>query len=787
MIPSLNLAPGGLTPPMFRKKSTKLAYWEGALAVRKNVSLKSLLETGGGIHVLVLKIHDYALMADLYGEDLVRGMDETLSEALATVFGQIFGEASRKMSGFILDAGEYLLIWENKGASGSPVQDQLYALKALAEKELNARFLKWTGRELQLGVGFSPFHAVDIGQRERNFFRLLNKTRLDAGKRMGLKKLALTCEFKEILRRSLIQSVYQPIVDLKSGAVFGWEALSRGPENGQFRSPLVLFDVAEKLGELFALERVCREKAIMGFGPAGPAQKLFLNIHPRTLLDPGFTPGNTLRLLESSGTAPENVVFEITERHSVKDFPLFLKTLEHYRSQGFLVAVDDFGTGYSSLSSIAELRPDFIKMDMSLTRDVNANPVKQAIMETFVAFAAKIGTKIIAEGVETPAEAAALTEIGAHFGQGWHIGRPASPKTDTRYAPMTLPASRGTEKENISCSAPVSQITQKTRAVRDNTPVSMVRKIFKTNSPISSVVVIKDKTPSGLVMSYHLDKQLASQYGLSLYSHRPIHSIMDSTPLMVESDTPLEQAATQAMARSRLKAYDDIIVVKEEKFQGIVSVRSLMDTMARIQVEVAKGVNPLTGLPGNVSLEQEVERRISKNSPFDIVYADLDNFKVYNDVYGFKKGDEIIKLGAEILSWAVRKYGSGNSRLFHIGGDDFVLVTAPGTSERICQGTVRCFKRLVRYHYHDEDRERGWIRGKGRNGEEAQFPLVSVSLGILGVRGSCSLLDIGERAAHIKKYAKSLPGNTYVTDRRDPLGVTGVCECPTEPSGEDAA
>jgi diguanylate cyclase (GGDEF)-like protein len=185
---------------------------------------------------------------------------------------------------------------------------------------------------------------------------------------------------------------------------------------------------------------------------------------------------------------------------------------------------------------------------------------------------------------------------------------------------------------------------------------------------------------------------------------------------------------------------------------------------------MAKGTNPLTGLPGNVAIEQAVENRIKQKRTFSIIYADLDHFKMYNDTYGFKNGDHVIKLAADVMSWATRKHASKKDQLCHIGGDDFVLITSPETVQKICLSITRCFGRLVKNCYCTEDRERGWIKARGRDGKERQYPLVTISLGVIEVFGQCSLMEIGERAAHIKKYAKSIPGNSVAIDRRQAVG-----------------
>lgn len=286
---------------------------------------------------------------------------------------------------------------------------------------------------------------------------------------------------------------------------------------------------------------------------------------------------------------------------------------------------------------------------------------------------------------------------------------------------------------------------------------------------MGSTIVAKGSVPVGLVMSYHLDRQLASQYGVALYSKRDVTSLMDSTPLVVDAAEPVENVASLATGRSRFKIYDDIIVTQGQNILGVASVQKLIDAMAKFQIEMAKGANPLTGLPGNIALESEIERRLSKKAPFSIIYADLDNFKAFNDIYGFQSGDQVIKLLAKIIQHAVARHGNATDLTSHVGGDDFIIITGNRQAERICVSIVRCFKRLIRNAYSAQDRKRGWIEAQGRDGKDKKFPLVSVSLGILHCTGQTNLKAISERAAEVKTYAKSLPGNTYVTDRRGML------------------
>ncbi|MHC1699375.1 MAG: GGDEF domain-containing protein [Humidesulfovibrio sp.] len=762
----------------------------GAPDLRTN-RLRELVRTGQDFDILLINVRDFPLLRELYGNDLSLEVEAQLTTVLKRAVSERLHVAPFCMT---LEPGEYLLGWPSQGDDPRTQHDTAYEIRLLAQREANAHLLRWAGRELDLGFGCAR-HTVAKGQdREAQLFQAVNEARLRAKMRLDLSQLSLSTEFNAILHNRDVRAVFQPIADFTTGTILAWEALARGPEGTAFQSPAMLFDFAEQSGKLFALERLCREKAISTMGSIAPGQKLFLNIHPKTMADPEFTHGKTLELLEAVGLAPENIVFEITERHSITEFALFHRTLDHYRSQGYLVAIDDAGAGYSGLTSIAQIRPDFIKIDMSLIQGIDKDPVKRALIETFVTFADKIGSKIIAEGIESQAQAACLIDIGVHYGQGFYLAKPAAPKPPLSLDTTYLRANKQEQTRiNTSCLMPIGNLVEAAQVRPAGMLVPDAQQCFASSRQQTSIVIVDEERPIGLVMEYQLNRQLSGQFGSALYAKRPVEAIMDRSPLIVDEATPVEQTAKAAMQREKIKAYDDIVVTSQGRVLGIVTVQRLLSTLASVQVEMAKGTNPLTGLPGNVTLEQEVEASVAAGKCFSIAYADLDNFKVYNDTYGFKNGDRVIKLAADILDHSVRRHGDATAKLFHIGGDDFVLMSKPEHVERICQAATRSFKRLIRGCYCQEDRARGEVMATGRDGVERTYPLVSLSIGIMEIGGPCNLLEIGERAAYVKKYAKSLPGNVYARDRRQPLGTEqmpgngqGVCAEPA-PFKEDSA
>ncbi|MGM0874648.1 MAG: EAL domain-containing protein [Bacillota bacterium] len=239
--------------------------------------------------------------------------------------------------------------------------------------------------------------------------------------------VSLKDEFINILEKKQLTIHFQPIVHFHSNQTYGFEALSRGPLNSFFYSPSRLFPYAEKEGLLYSLEKIARERAFEESKGILNEKKLFINLNSQVIYDNQFNPGHTISLLQHYGIDPDNVVFEITERNAIYDFAAFRNVLNHYRQQGFQIAIDDAGAGYSSLQSISELMPDYIKVDRSLISGIDHNEVKSNILEAFVTLAKKMNSKIIAEGIETEAELQHVMDLGIEYGQGFFIAEPNNP------------------------------------------------------------------------------------------------------------------------------------------------------------------------------------------------------------------------------------------------------------------------------------------------------------------------------------------------------------------------
>lgn len=184
---------------------------------------------------------------------------------------------------------------------------------------------------------------------------------------------------------------------------------------------------------------------------------------------------------------------------------------------------------------------------------------------------------------------------------------------------------------------------------------------------------------------------------------------------------------------------------------------------------VNRTISPLTGLPGNSQIEMELKKRLIKNEDFVVLYLDLDNFKSYNDVYGFLKGDEIIKFTASTISNNISKLAQEDWFLGHIGGDDFVAVFGNKSNyELICQNIINEFEKNVTSFFTNEDLKRGYLKVQNRRGKMEHFPLTSISIGVVIAKKNMftNILEIGELGAQVKHVAKKYKGSCYAVDRR---------------------
>jgi EAL domain-containing protein (putative c-di-GMP-specific phosphodiesterase class I) len=265
----------------------------------------------------------------------------------------------------------------------------------------------------------NPKFAVETQLRQ-----LVEEARADADGKRSKARLKSRRNLTEMLLDRNVFSVYEPIVDVHTRTVFGYEALARGPEGTELHSPVALFSEAEQHDLVYELDCLCRSSGLKGAIDFPAGTKLFLNVLPTSIHDPNFAADRLIQTLEECRLSPKDVVFEISEQESIENFVHFREMSDRYRNLGFQFALDDTGSGYAGFEELIELQPEFIKMDRSMVSGVDQDPARQEVLAALLTVANKLGARVIGEGLDTLEELEMLGELGIHFGQGWLFGHP---------------------------------------------------------------------------------------------------------------------------------------------------------------------------------------------------------------------------------------------------------------------------------------------------------------------------------------------------------------------------
>lgn len=537
-----------------------------------------------------------------------------------------------------------------------------------------------------------------------------------------------------LIEEKRLQILFQPIFDLRQSRTVGFEALVRG--EGDLFSPAALFSLAQKEGLVWELEQSCRNAAFKRFSELDNDHsgcRLFLNVSPHILNDPRFVSGSTLTLLDDYEIAQDRVVIEVTERDIIEDLDEFRLLTEHYVTQGFKVALDDFGAGESGLVTLIAAAPHFIKLDLGVVRNIHSSAYKQHLVRALTAFADSVDTALVAEGVETIEELEVLIRLGVRYVQGFLVAKPdLGAPTPSRAFQQTVASM--VSRFTYSAGDPseyVSYLTIRCETIEEGTQTGRdIDLRFRKEHNLDHLVVMRNREAIGLVTRESFHRQTSGPVGYHLFMHRPVELMMRASPLTVEGHMPITKLAKLAMGRPREERFDPVLVVDSRReLLGTVTIRQLVERASELEIETAQGSNPLTGLPGNRSIEKWMNRALESND-FTLVYVDLDRFKEFNDSYGFVRGDEMIRLASKVLCDGLKEL-DGRVSLGHVGGDDFVIVGFDEIPSHVLESICLKFDSAKRDLFDSEDIERGYYEAIDRSGKSVTVKPVTMSMAVL--------------------------------------------------------
>ncbi|WP_395603870.1 bifunctional diguanylate cyclase/phosphodiesterase [Pseudomonas sp. B21128] len=561
-----------------------------------------------------------------------------------------------------------------------------------------------------------------------------------------------------ILTQSGLHSLFQPIISLSERRILGYEALTRGPSNSPLHSPIALFAVARQAGRLSELEIACRQSACRRFNELQLPGKLFLNVSPESLLEAAHQPGRTLQLLQDFGIPPSQVVIELTEQTPIDDFQLLQTALHHYRAMGFSIALDDLGAGYSSLRLWSELRPDYVKIDRHFIDGIHQDALKREFVGSILQIAKASRAQVIAEGIELPEELAVLTEMGVDLVQGYLLGRPQEhPPRDAR---ALMPKHDSSAVALNDEGSDLSALLNEQPAVGRDTPTATVLEAFRRQANLNSLAVLDEQgQPCGIVHRHSLSDALLKPFATDLFARKPISRLMNDDFLAVEMSQSLQQVSRLITSRARQRIEEDFIITLNGGYLGLGRVIDVLKLITELKIQQARYANPLTLLPGNVPIQQCLTRLLQQGRESVICYVDIDSFKPFNDIYGYGRGDEVLLCLAQCLN---ERVDPSRDFVGHIGGDDFLLVLGPEDWCKRLNQLLDDFQSQCRRFYRPEHLEAGCFIAPNRQGVRQEFPLLSLSIGVVHLHPeACAQLDasqLAEMASQAKHHAKNVPG-----------------------------
>ena len=515
---------------------------------------------------------------------------------------------------------------------------------------------------------------------------------------------------EDIVENCRLTAVFQPIIDFRTHSYIGFEGLIRGPVGSLLHSPLPLFAAAERHGIRRKLEQACRGTVFRAFAKLQLPGKLFGNSSLDCLEDELIFNGGTVDLLHQIGISPGRVVIELTENQRINDYPDIQQALAHYRRLGYQIAIDDLGEGFANLRMWSEIAPDYVKIDRHFIDGIAQDKLKHHFVKAMQNLAESCSATIVAEGIENEADCLAVRDLGIALGQGFLIAMP--------------------------------------------------------DAELMSMPVVAKGAPLGLINRHEMVDRMARPYRRELFGRKSCMQFMDPMPLCIDEESSVQEAGLIVARSARRHIYDGFIITRDGEYLGIGSAHDLMGLITEMQIQAARYANPLTQLPGNVPINEHIERLLERRVAFHACYFDLDHFKPFNDVFGYRKGDDIIVLLAQTLAEIVDPLADFCG---HIGGDDFMVLFQSDDWESRCRRALEIFDQRVAESVDSAllD-ERGGYSAENRRGQMVFYALPALSIGAVpvGIDAFESHREISAAAAEAKKNAKRLAGSSLFIERR---------------------
>ncbi|MGJ0358170.1 GGDEF domain-containing protein [Aliarcobacter cryaerophilus] len=559
---------------------------------------------------------------------------------------------------------------------------------------------------------------------------------------------------------------FQPIIYAQSGKLYAVEALLRNVQDIPNITTIDdLFDLVFSNDYLYEFDLLLREKAIKKFANINiPNLKLFYNLDNRIIYNKNYSSGNTQKILTKYNLSKDKIIFELSEKGTSIEQNALSTMLQRYKQSGYSIAIDDFGIGVSGLKLLYFSEANIIKIDRFFISNIDQDSKKKLFCSSIIDMAHIMGMQVIAEGVETEKEFFTCKDIGADFIQGFLVQKPT--KNINEILPiyndisnLILDDKREDQNKFID-----EQFIDKIEPLPVNSSLYDIILHFKKNTDHNFVPIIDEfRYFLGIIYESDIKKISYSQYGLSLAQNQNFSTTLLKylkPALSVEMAWGIDKILE--MYNLNFQNSLGIFITNSDKYLGFINLNSLLTMSYKRNIEIATNQSPLTKLPGNNQIEKFIAnsfRNIQINTTH-IIYFDFNDFKPFNDIYGFRQGDRAILIFSELLQ---KRYPK-NSFIAHIGGDDFFVGLTDFTFEDVFELTLDIqneFKYSAKNLYSNEDKELGYIVSKDRFGTTRNFNLLSVSCAIVEINCKSNILNFDDTLNIMKKESKSSKEPVY--------------------------
>lgn len=572
-----------------------------------------------------------------------------------------------------------------------------------------------------------------------------------------------------LIQDDALYSVFQPIADLKDGAIHAHEALIRGPQGTPLHAPDALLHAAQAEGLLHELEVFCVLTALRRWGALKQPGRIFLNISANALVKMVQLRGTgcLAKCARDLGVLPRMVVLEITEHERVADMNELADVVRELHADGLSLALDDFGDGRSSLRLWSQIKPDVVKIDKYFSRDISSNADNLKTIQALLQIAEIFGTSLVAEGIENEDDLRVLRDLGLAYGQGYFIGRPSTEVLssiqykaiqvlhDSRVAVMP-------EQQQVSRLGHLRNLTLiHAPCVAPVTTNNDVAAIFLARPELHAMAIVVDNRPVAIINRQEFMNHYATLYFREVFGKKSCTLYANHSPRLIERDHDIDELVGILTSQDQRYLSDGFIVTENGRYIGLGTGDQLVRSVTEVRLEAARHANPLTFLPGNIPISLHIKRLLDNGSEFVACYLDMNNFKPFNDHFGYWRGDEMIRLLAKL---AVVHCDPQRDFVGHVGGDDFLILFQSDDWQRRSELIVSEFAHRAKDLFDEASRLCGGIQAEDRHGVMRFFPFTTLSVGAvhIGSREYRDAEEVATQAALAKHEAKMAGTGLYI-------------------------